>query len=536
MRVAVGLGNLPLNECGPITYGEVEDYEVIISPDRTAPKITILGADMLTLNQCDAYTDAGATAWDNIDGDVTQKIVTSNNLNTSVPGNYTYTYSVKDVAGNVGHATRYITVDPDTIGPNVFLMGAVYDSVEVFSNWTDPGYTVTKRCVSVVGQNVSGTVNTSVVGEYPVVYSAEDSLGNMTEVTRYVKVVDTEDPVIALNGNAVETVEVFDTYTDPGVTITDNYYTGLTATVTGTVNTSVVGDYVLEYSVTDGSGNGPVTITRTVKVVDTQAPEIVSYVYKQNQEILLDVNHSLTKPIFKVEDNYYDKSSLTITETGTFYSTFPTGLATVTGTYTYVYTVEDGSANIATFNLTIKVVDREAPVISLEGNPIVTICRFEEIDDDVTVTDNYDQNVQVTMTGTYVTDYLVNMAPGYYYVVYGAQDAAMNTAQTVTRSVQVFDIGEGGCTSAIGENTLANSVSVYPNPSKGLVNVSVALDKASDLNIVITNALGQVVYSGAEYNVSTQVISLNLDLSNGMYNINLQTQEGSVVFPIVIAK
>ena len=58
-----------------------------------------------------AYTDAGATAIDNIDGDLTASIVVSNTVNTAVVGSYTVTYNVQDFAGNAAvQVTRTVNV------------------------------------------------------------------------------------------------------------------------------------------------------------------------------------------------------------------------------------------------------------------------------------------------------------------------------------------------------------------------------------------------------------------------------------------
>jgi hypothetical protein len=48
----------------------------------------------------DPYADAGATATDAIDGDVTSRIVVTNPVNTAVIGTYTVTYNATDRSGN----------------------------------------------------------------------------------------------------------------------------------------------------------------------------------------------------------------------------------------------------------------------------------------------------------------------------------------------------------------------------------------------------------------------------------------------------
>jgi hypothetical protein len=56
------------------------------------------------------YTDPGATAVDDIDGDVSDKIEVSGAIDSSVVGTQTITYSVADRAGNRSSATRTVTV------------------------------------------------------------------------------------------------------------------------------------------------------------------------------------------------------------------------------------------------------------------------------------------------------------------------------------------------------------------------------------------------------------------------------------------
>jgi hypothetical protein len=48
---------------------------VVVNPDTTAPVITLIGASTINLNVGDTYTEQGATATDNYDGDITANIV-----------------------------------------------------------------------------------------------------------------------------------------------------------------------------------------------------------------------------------------------------------------------------------------------------------------------------------------------------------------------------------------------------------------------------------------------------------------------------
>ncbi len=68
--------------------------------DRTAPVLALYGNASENFMEEGTYTDAGAKATDNYSGDISSSIITQNNVNPNMPGNYTITYNVTDVAGN----------------------------------------------------------------------------------------------------------------------------------------------------------------------------------------------------------------------------------------------------------------------------------------------------------------------------------------------------------------------------------------------------------------------------------------------------
>ena len=59
------------------------------------------------------YTEVGATAVDNLDGNLTNKILISGIVDTSSPGTYTVTYTVSDASSNTTSIARTITIYPD---------------------------------------------------------------------------------------------------------------------------------------------------------------------------------------------------------------------------------------------------------------------------------------------------------------------------------------------------------------------------------------------------------------------------------------
>ena len=87
--------------------------------DSTAPVVTLIGESSITVSQSSTYVDAGATAIDNQDGDLTSSIVTTSDLDTSTLGAYTVVHSVSDAAGNVGSVSRQ--VDVGMSNPSVYI-------------------------------------------------------------------------------------------------------------------------------------------------------------------------------------------------------------------------------------------------------------------------------------------------------------------------------------------------------------------------------------------------------------------------------
>ena len=83
-------------------------------------------------------------------------------------------------------------------------------------------------------------------------------------------------------------------------------------------------------------------------------------------------------------------------------------------------------------------------------------------------------------------------------------------------------------TLAVEENTLAG-VSVYPNPSAGLITISNANN--FDNAIVISNAAGQVVY---QQNVSSEVTVDLTTFGSGLYVVSVKGENGSLVEKVIV--
>ena len=82
----------------------------VVIVDDVPPVITLNGSSHIYINQNEEYKENGAKAVDEKDGDLTDKIETSGNVDPSKTGEYTITYKVSDTKGNEAIATRKISV------------------------------------------------------------------------------------------------------------------------------------------------------------------------------------------------------------------------------------------------------------------------------------------------------------------------------------------------------------------------------------------------------------------------------------------
>ena len=96
--------------------GTDKTFTVTRAADTAIPVITVTGGTVNVIVG-NSYTDQGATATDNVDGNITASISTSNPVNTAVVGSYTVTYNVSDGAGNAAtEKTRTVNVTAASFG------------------------------------------------------------------------------------------------------------------------------------------------------------------------------------------------------------------------------------------------------------------------------------------------------------------------------------------------------------------------------------------------------------------------------------
>jgi hypothetical protein len=131
--------------------------------DSVAPVITLNGNNPDTVYVgSGVYADLGATAMDNIDGDITANIVVTGTVNTAAIGAYVLTYKVTDAWGLADSVERIVVVkDTTSVGINEnelnFAQLAIYPNPAT-SNITVTGNFIKTQPVTILVVDVLGKV------------------------------------------------------------------------------------------------------------------------------------------------------------------------------------------------------------------------------------------------------------------------------------------------------------------------------------------------------------------------------------------
>ena len=189
-----------------------------------------------------------------------------------------FDYLVYENYVNFAFGADFSTTSPDTVAPTLTLNGNATESVNGNSTFTDLGATATDLCDDNPAVLVSGTVNTSVLGDYTLTYTAVDASGNTsTPLTRVVTVIDITPPtLIDIPVNTI--VECNVVPTAPIITATDDFTTNPVVTFNEErIDGISINNYILTrtWTATDESGN-TVSKSQIITVQDTSLPTAIT--------------------------------------------------------------------------------------------------------------------------------------------------------------------------------------------------------------------------------------------------------------------
>jgi len=309
------------------------------------------------------------SAYDDIDGDLSANItVVQDNYTANIGtlGTYSVIFSVTDNSMNSTEMTVNVQL-VDVLAPvfsNVSTITAVYpntytvqDIIAMLSA-SDNYDADVSHLITLVEDNY--TVNSNIVGTYQMDFQVTDSSGNISYYTQAISVVDVEGPVIS--GNETISIgynhQLTPTIVMEGLGVIDNYDDQLTLNIVlesdnYSINYNKLGQYSMQFSVTDSSGN-KIYKTINITVVDEIGPVVyfdssIIQVYSDTVLSLPDFAQLLVKTneLNQGEDYY-----ITIK-----YDNY-TNHAQNPGTYHLSLDFEDSKGDVLTKEFQIRVLDR----------------------------------------------------------------------------------------------------------------------------------------------------------------------------------
>ena len=182
------------------SYTETVTVTVTVA-DTTPPVIMLTGDATMSVEEGSSYSDVGASASDNVDGDLTGSIVVTSTVDVNTAGVYTVKYNAIDAAGNAAtEVTRTVTV-ADTTPPVITLTGDATMSVEEGSSYSDVGASATDNVDGDLTSKivVTGAVDISTAGTYTLKYDVSDAAGNAAESVSRTVVVEKTTVIQTLN-------------------------------------------------------------------------------------------------------------------------------------------------------------------------------------------------------------------------------------------------------------------------------------------------------------------------------------------------
>ena len=440
--------------------------------------------------------------------------ITEDFLNKMFNGNYFY---INTVYGNIPDFYLITFSNGDEVSPGFSEAEIVANDANdpltlneiksMISAWDEVDGNVTES-IKVVEDNYSANKNK--VGTFTIKFSAEDSSGNIAYLTLYVNNVDKVAPVFS--GTSTYTIgnnETLDLTTvknglkatdfvDGSCTIslkTDNY----------TTNKNKIGTHRVIYEARDLSGN-TATYTVYIKVLDKVTPIIKgtnSYTQGNNQKLSLDTIKAGLTATDDVDGNLTTSITLKTDNYSANYSKV--------GTYTIIYTVSDEAGNSCDYPITVKVVDKIAPIIKgtntyTQGNN--QKISVESIKASLTASDDTDGNLttSITLKADNYSNKFNNV--GSHIVVFTVSDKAGNVSD-FTVTINVVD----------------RIAPVLSGPT--------SIDKAYNLSLTLDDILQQFTVTDETSNLTWENISVVRDdyslNSNtpGSYVIHLQVKDGA---------
>jgi hypothetical protein len=445
-----------------------QTQEVIIN-DASAPTVDVATLAAITA-EC-SINPTSPTATDNCAGSITG----TPNIAFPITASGIITWTFDDGNGNSSTQTQEVIInDFSTPTPDIANL-AVINSECSFSP-TAP--TATDNCAG----SISGTpdITFPITEDGIIIWTYDDGNGNTTTQTQEVIINDVSAPTADLAALPNVTAECsVSNLTAP--TATDN----CAGSITGITDISfpITENGIITWTYDDGNGNSS-TQTQEVVINDISAPVA-------NAAILPIINSECS--FSPIAPTATDNCAGSIT--GTTNITLP---ITQNGITSIVWTYDDGNGNTSSQTQVVNLAPIDSSITQINAftlNAEASGYSYQWLD-----CDNDNQPISgetnQTFNATNIGNYAVEISNG--------------NCSVMSECISVLTVG-------IDDNHIPN-VSVYPNPTNGLITIDskLGLDR-----IQLINSIGQTIFETS--NIADKNFTIELPEPAGIYLLNVQS-------------
>ena len=288
--------------------------------ETVEPEIKLEGDETSYVCPGGKYEEAGYTASDNYDGDLTEKVTKEEKEDMII-------YTVSDSSENTKSVERKLVYE-DVTDPVIELKGGNTLTLKLGSSYSDPGYTASDNCLGDITDRVevSGSVNTNKAGTYKITYKVSDGVHEVS-VVRSISI--------------VSGVATLGTENSPGV-IYLTFDDGPSSKYT-----RIILDTLKKYNV---------KATFFVVPKDSSLYYLIKEEYNSGHSIAIH-SSSHTYSIVYASDSNFQNDVLKTNET----------IKSLTGSYTHLYRFPGGSSNTVSKNYSKGIVTRMASWLHENG-------------------------------------------------------------------------------------------------------------------------------------------------------------------------
>lgn len=319
-------------------YGYVRKEDLYVQNHQP-----VINATDVHISQFEEFKSK-ATAEDYENGDITKKIKTTGEVDSSTPGTYKITYTVYDNENFKAEKTINVIVDASdkpiiTLNDKTVTQYTKYDALDEVTATDKTDGNLTEKIII-----TSGELNMDEVGTYKITYEVKDNDDNVTTASRTITVIPNEVPVITATNKTAYLNQPFNALAN--VTAYDKEDGDLTSSITytGEVVTDKTGTFTITYSVTDSAKN------KTTKTI-TVTVEEKKFIAKEN--------------IFQLENLSYNKDTKKLDILGFLIIKGMNNLVSTNITYDIIFENQfDGNETIMPLSRLLKDMPYQAPANS----------------------------------------------------------------------------------------------------------------------------------------------------------------------------